>query len=146
MSGTVADLHIDDFCRDTARILVRLYSQFPRPQLLFVNEICGSADTDEFGMPGSRHLACFSTLLWLGDEGYLRYTETLRQEGLDQAVLSGRGLRLLCSRSAMPWLDPEQAASPGDSHVVQLRRALASGSSTQLQQTVQHLLGAAALD
>lgn len=138
----MADLHIDDFCRDTARILVRLYSQFPRPQLLFVDEICGSAETDEFGMPGSRHLACFSTLLWLGDEGYLRYTETLRQEGLDQAVLSGSGLRLLCSRSAMPWLGPEL----GDSHVVQLRRALAGGSSSQLQQTVQYLLGATARD
>jgi hypothetical protein len=138
----VADLHIDDFCRDTARILVRLYSQFPRPQLLFVDEICGSAETDEFGMPGSRHLACFSTLLWLGDEGYLRYTETLRQEGLDQAVLSGHGLRLLSSRSVMPWLGQEQ----GDSHVVQLRRVLASGSSSQLQQTVQYLLGATARD
>jgi hypothetical protein len=143
VSGAVADLHIDDFCRDTARTLVRLYSQFPRPQLLFVEEICGAAETDEFGLPGPRQQACFSALLWLADEGYLRYAETLRQEGLDQVVLTGRGLRLLCSRSAMPWLEGD---SPAENHLAQLRRALASGSSTQLQRTVHHLLGARVLD
>src|SRR5690606_28258940 len=106
--AAVADLHIDDFCRDTARILLRLWGQFPRPQLLFVEEICGATEPDEFGLPGARHLACFSTLLWLADEGWLRYGECLRQDGLDQAVLTERGLRLLCSRPQPPLADPAE--------------------------------------
>jgi hypothetical protein len=148
----VADLHIDDFYRDTARILLRLYGQFPRPQMVFAEEICGSAEPDEFGLPGPRHAACFSTLVWLAEQGYLRFEALIRREGLDQAVLTEKGFLLLASRvEELPWLEiaaddglPPSLLETSHSNVSQLRNALASGSSILLQRTVHHLLASAA--
>jgi hypothetical protein len=147
----MSDLHIGDFYRDTARILVRLYNQFPRPQMLFVEEICGAAEPDEFGLPGERHHACFSTLIWLAEERYLSYADTIHQAALDQVVLTERGFRLLSCRSQMPWLEetmadddlPPSLMAASHANVAQLRRALASGSSILLEQTVHQLLGTA---
>jgi hypothetical protein len=51
--------------------------------------------TDEFGVPGPRYLACFGTLLWLAEEGYLRYDEAIRMDGIDQAVLTARCFSVL---------------------------------------------------
>ena len=131
----MSDLHIDDFYRDTALILLRLYGTFPRPQMLFVEEICGSAEPDEFGMPQPRQQACFSAMLWLGQQDFLRYQSTLRQEGLDQAVLSERGFLLLASSTLpAPAVDALTDALPpslqldANSNVARLRRALQAGS------------------
>ncbi len=137
----MSDLHIDDFYRDTALILLRLYSLFPRPQILFVEDICGSGEPDEFGLPPVRQQACFGTMVWLGQQGYLRYDDTLRQEGLDQAVLTERGFLLLAASSplaaeVMPEsVDPELPESlqqAARSNAARLRRALQSRSSTAL--------------
>ncbi len=144
----MADLHIEDFYRDCGAILLQLYSLFPRPQVLYVDSICGPDDPDEFGLPSPRFAACFSTMVWLGDIGLLRYTERLRHEALEQAVLSERGFLLLSTHSPMPWLtpapDPDQLppllAQEALSHVSQLRRALASKASSYIGPTVQHLL------
>lgn len=68
----MSDINVDDFCKDAARALLFLYRAFPRPHTLFVEDLCGPDRVDEFGMHSDRHLACFSTLLWLADEGYLR--------------------------------------------------------------------------
>lgn len=129
----MSDLHIDDFYRDTALILLRLYGMFPRPQILFVEDICGSAEPDEFGMPPARQQACFSTMIWLGQHGFLRYEATLRQEGLDQATLTERGFLLLASSSLEPAEESDQTLPPSlqleaRSNVMRLRRALQSGS------------------
>lgn len=141
----MSDLHIDDFYRDTALILLRLYSLFPRPQILFVEDICGSAEPDEFGLPPARQQACFSTMVWLGQQGFLRYDATLRQEGLDQATLTERGFLLLASSTLQPVAGsdshlPESLRLEANSNVAQLRRALQAGSS-QINRCMLALLG-----
>lgn len=84
----MADIHVEEFYKDVAIALVQLYGAFPRRVNLFVEDIAGPDEPDEFGLHSKRHMACFGALLWLQEEGLLRYVDTIRQEALDQAVLS----------------------------------------------------------
>ena len=63
----MADLHIDDFYRDSAMILLRLYTTFPRKTVLYVDDICGPDAPDEFGLHSERHQSCFSAMTWLAE-------------------------------------------------------------------------------
>ena len=83
-------LNVDDFYKDTARALVALYNVFPRPVALYVEDIAGPDEPDEYGVHSHRHQACFATLVWMGEEGLLRYADTIKQEAIDQAVLTGK--------------------------------------------------------
>lgn len=152
----MADLHIDDFYKDVAAILLRLYSMFPRKQILFVDDVLRSQggkgeEPDEFGLPSARHLSCFSAMVWLGEENFLRYEAPIRQEALDQVVLTEKGFLLLSSRSEIPaMLDetsndnlPPSVMAASQTNIAQLRRALDSGSSIIIAQCVQHLLSTA---
>jgi len=133
----LSDIHIDDFYRDAAIALHRLYASFPRRIAVFVDEIAGPVTTDEFGVPGERFLACFGALLWLAEEGYLRYADTIRTEAIDQAVLTGRCFNALTARApgAVPD-DPTLPPSVRDEQSTRIRRlreALDSGSSTRVR-------------
>lgn len=135
----MADLHIEDFHQDVARILVALYNRFPQPAILFVSDLIGEHEPDAFGVPAPRQLACFSAMLWLAHEGFLRYADTIRQEGIDQACLSERAFVLL-SKPDSQQLDPELPASISRQRATlgqQLRDALNSGSSSAVYETVQ---------
>jgi hypothetical protein len=139
-------MNVDDFCKDVARALLVLLRVFPRPHALFVEDLCGPDQVDEFGMPSARHLACFGALLWLAEEGWLRYVDTIRQEALDQAVLTGRSFTLLAT--PMPGLSPVDAADLPDAvrlehqtHAHRLERALAERSSTRTRAAVLDLMG-----
>jgi hypothetical protein len=140
----MADLHIDDFYRDVAKIWLRLYKQFPRKTVLYVDDICGEHEPDEFGIPSDRVMGCFSTMLWLADEGYLRYDTPIRQEALDQAVLTERGFLLLSTRTTSGTDQhselPPSVAKAHQSHIKLLRDALKSGSSIEIQCCVEQLL------
>jgi hypothetical protein len=152
----MADLHIDDFYKDVALILIRLYGVFPRKHLLFVDEICGFEEPDEFGLPSARSAGCFSAMIWLGEQGYLQYEAPIRQEALDQTVLTEKGFLLLSSRSEMPPLHTEDNADTADvqlppsvmaeslTNIAQLRRAIGSNSSILIEQCVHYLLSKAA--
>lgn len=148
----MADLHIDDFYRDVALILLRLYGVFPRKHLLFVDDICGFEEPDEFGLPSARSQGCFSAMVWLGEQGYIQYEAPIRQEALDQAVLTEKGFLLLSSRSELqldatetdaPALPPSVMAQ-SLTNVAQLRRAIGSDSSILIEQCVHYLLSSAA--
>jgi hypothetical protein len=91
----LSGINIEEFFRDAAKVLSQLHSVFPHPNIIEVSDICGIEDTDEYGMHSPRHLACFATLLWLAEEGYIRFAETIRSEGIDQAVLTARCFVLL---------------------------------------------------
>lgn len=88
-------INTDEFFADAAKILTVLHGAFPQPIILQVDDICGAEETDEYGMHSSRYLACFSAMLWLAEEGYLRFGETVRTEAIDQAVLTARCFVLL---------------------------------------------------
>ncbi len=134
----MADIHLDDFYKDVARILLRLYRQFPRKSTLYVDDVCGACEPDEFGLPSERFLSCFSAMVWLADEGYLRFDSHIRQEALDQAVLTEKAFVRLSSRAETMVVEPEQELPPSlqraaQTSVNQLRQGIKSGSSALLQ-------------
>ncbi len=89
------DLQIDDFHKDAAGGLLPLYQAFPRKTALYVEDLIGREAPDEFGLPSKRHQSCLGALLWLAEEGYLRFANTIHYEAFDQAVLSEKAfLRL----------------------------------------------------
>ena len=89
------DLQVDDFYKDAAGGLLILYQAFPRKVALYVEDLIGQEELDEFGLPSRRHQSCLSALLWLAEEGYLRFESTIHHQALDQAVLTEKGfLRL----------------------------------------------------
>src|SRR5262245_56124675 len=139
----MSDIHVDDFFKDAALTLNRLYLSFPRPVAVFVEDICGPVTTDEFGIPGDRFLACFSTFLWLAEESYLRYTDTIRQEAVDQAVLTGRCFNVLTMTA--PDAEPDGTLPPSvrtehASNIHRIRDALKSGSSIRVRAVMTHIM------
>lgn len=129
----MADLHIDDFYRDCAMVLNTLYQAFPRKASVFVEDIIGHDEPDEFGLHSRRHLACFSAMLWLADEGHLRYESVIRQEAIDQAVLTGPMFALLSAA----------ATTTQQSRVLGIRAALQAQSSLAIERVMVELMQAA---
>lgn len=129
------DLQIDEFYKDAASALLMLYQAFPRKVALYVEDLIGREEPDEFGLPSKRHQGCLSALLWLADEGYLRYDSTIAYDALDQAVLSEKGF-LRLSRSLGPHLvDPQLPPSVQRVHASlahQLRQALQQQDSEHI--------------
>ncbi len=149
----MADIHIADFYKDAARVLVQLYNQFPRPTMLFVEDIAGPDTPDEFGLHSPRHQACLSTMLWLAQSGYLGYETLVRQEAIDQAVLTQRGFTLLATplpvqnivgfdtgpEEDTPTLDSTEAAASAANGAQMLRDVLKLGSSMAIEQVMLEL-------
>ena len=123
------DLQIDDFYKDAAGGLLLLYQAFPRKMALYVEDLIGREEPDEFGLPSKRHQACLGALLWLAEEGYLRFESTIAYDALDQAVLTEKGF-LRLSRGIPHALREGEALPPSVRRVhatlaFQLREALA---------------------
>ncbi len=145
----MTDINVEEFFKDSAKILTTLYLVFPRRHTLFVADICGPEEPDEFGMHSERYLSCLGTLLWLGEEGYLRFEETIRFEAIDQAILTGRCFTLLScpartttefgpltTDSTMPRSEQlEQSAT-----IQHIRHALSERSSTMLRVVMMDLM------
>ncbi len=142
----MSDINIDDFFKDAAIALVQLYGMFPRRHALFVEDVCGPDETDEFGMHSDRYLACFGTLLWLGEEGYVRYEHSIRQDAIDQAVLTARCFTVLATpapRPTPPDTDcnlPESIRVEQSTTINRLRAALKARSSPQLRAEMVELM------
>ena len=141
----MADLHIEDFYRDVAKIFLQLYAVFPRKSILYVEDISGPDEPDEFGLHHPRFQACFSTMVWLSEHGYLAFDAPIGQEALDQVVLTRRSFLLLSSRSDLALSKPPREPAPSvsehsRSNIAQLRSALASASSLQIRECVDYML------
>ncbi|WBA80550.1 MULTISPECIES: hypothetical protein [Endozoicomonas] len=96
------DIHIDEFYQDCVKTLVQLYNSFPRLTTLYVDDLITNAGTDEYGIPNRRHKACFDAMLWLASEGYIRYQDTIRQDALDQVVLTEKSFLRLSLPTTAP--------------------------------------------
>lgn len=129
----MSDLQIDDFYRNCGLILNRLYRTFPQKTILYVEDISGPDEPDEFGLHCQAFVQGFSAMLWLADENYLRYEETIRQEALDQAVLSQRGFLMLSARSTLQEHN-------GKLNIDILRKALKARDSNAVEKIVQSML------
>ena len=106
----MSDLHIDEFYADAAKALLTLHRVFPRPMVLYVEDICGPDEPDEYGVHSPRHQSCLAAIMWLGEEGYIRFTETIRTEAVDQAVLTGRCFAALHSEAPVPSAEASDAS------------------------------------
>lgn len=125
------DVNIDDFYRDMATVLLALYQQFPRKITLYVDDICGPDEVDDFGLHSPRYLSALGAMVWLGDEGYIRYEQIAREEALDFACLSQKGF----SKLIRP-LD-------GSTLAQQLHNARSAGDTLTLRRLIeQHILSA----
>jgi len=144
----MADIHVEEFYRDVAVALSMLYSAFPRRVNLFVEDIAGPDEPDEFGLHSKRHMACFGALLWLAEEGLLRYVDTIRQEALDQAVLT-REAFIRLSSPAPESLARQTGAVPENedalpplvrqdlfTYIYLIRQALKNGNSAHINSVV----------
>lgn len=97
------DVHIDDFFKDCAVILLHGFKYFPTKQTLYVEDICGPDNADEFGLHSPRHLAALGAIIWLKEEGYIRFSEMDHQESVDEFVLAGKAFtRLLTADTTDP--------------------------------------------
>ena len=85
------DLHIIDFGKDVCRILLMLHRQFPRQQELYIGDLIGFEEPDEYGLYSKRHESCLQTLIWLKTEGWIRFNSIVRREAVDQCVLTQQG-------------------------------------------------------
>lgn len=148
----MADIHIEEFYKDTAIALVQLYNAFPRRVNLFVEDIAGPDQPDEFGLHSRRHMACFGSLLWLSEEGLLRYVDTIRQEALDQAVLtqtafsrlSAPASEALVTQNAPEALQSSEELPPSvrddfATHIHIIRAALRHGNSAHISQVMREI-------
>ena len=143
----MSDFHIEEFYHDIGLILSRLYASFPRRSQVYVEEISGADNVDEYGMHSERHLSCFSAIIWLKDHGYIDYECTVRQESADQAVLSQKSFLLLSSQSTITFDDdrsyenlPPYAQKKAITHINILRKALKSQSAINISKVVFHLM------
>ncbi|MGL4317593.1 MAG: hypothetical protein ACRCTL_13415 [Pseudomonas sp.] len=137
------DLQIDEFYKDAAAGMLLLYQAFPRKVGLYVEDLIGREEPDEFGLPSKRHQSCLGALLWLAEEGYLRFDSTIAYEALDQAVLSEKGF-LRLSRAVPHALPAGTTQTPSVRRVQatlawQLREALAQQSSERVARLTRHL-------
>ncbi len=139
----MTDSHIDDFYRDAGLVLKKLYRAFPRKIAIYVEDISGPDEPDEYGLHSNRYLACLSTMVWLAEQGYLTYESTIRQEAIDQAVLTHRGFTLLSSHYPFDPASHTQPTVAGDkalhSNIAALRGALKSCSAPELATVMRHL-------
>ncbi len=89
------DVHIDDFWKDCAAILLSGMRIFPRTQTLYIEDISGPDTVDEFGLHSDRHLAALGALQWLHDENYVRYGNLHRQDSVDDFALTSKSFTCL---------------------------------------------------
>ena len=142
----MTDIHISDFNRDVATILIRLYNQFPRKTTLYVEDISGYEEPDEFGLHSDRYLSCLGAMLWLSDEGFIRYESVVKQEAIDQAIITNPCFVTLNTACNNPIKGSIEAGAPASISqtksliVNQLRKGLKSGSSNTLESIVHELL------
>jgi hypothetical protein len=133
------DLHIEDFNKDSARVLVFLYNYFPRKMEIYIEDISGPDEVDDYGLHSERHLSCMSAIIWLAEEGLIRYESLVKQESFDQTVLTKKSYTLL-SNLVKKDLDPDQTSDLPPSvlrsrhtRIAALKHALKSKSSEKLK-------------
>lgn len=162
-TALMADINVENFYRHIAKILHILYTHFPTRAALYVDEVAGVDEPDEYGLHSPTYTAGFFAMLWLADEGFIRYADTIRQDGIDQAFLTHKAFLILThttddmilselgsfddKHGNVVSLQPAEDISPSLKEeqmlvINQLRAALRSGSSIAVNKVVKHILRA----
>ena len=162
-TSEMADINVENFYRHIAKILNILYTHFPTRAALYVDEVAGVDEPDEYGLHSPTYTAGFFAMLWLADEGFIRYADTIRQDGIDQSFLTHKAFLILTQTTEemiveasgsldgptgnVVNLQPAEDISPSLKEermlvINQLRGALRSGSSIAINKVVNHILRA----
>lgn len=157
----MADINIENFYKHIGKILSILYAAFPTKTPIYVDEVAGIDAPDEYGLHSPDYTSGFFALIWLGDEGYLRYADTIRQDGIDQAALTHKAFLRLTQISDPIYVAPLMPSEETDTKPIdpcqdenlspsliedhklvinQLRSALRGGDSIAITKVVQHIL------
>jgi len=147
------DIHIEEFYHDSFVVLHTLYQAFPKKCNVFVEDIAGPDQPDEYGLHSDRFQCCFGAMLWLEIEGFIRFESTLRQEAIDQASLTMKGLALASTLCQDPIINDitlrivsdqpnisNHGGLAGRPNIESLKYIMKHGTSTQLALAMQHLL------
>ena len=160
----MADINVENFYRHIAKILHILYTHFPTRAALYVDDVAGIDEPDEYGLHSPTYTAGFFAMLWLAEEGFIKYADTIRQDGIDQAFLTHRAFLILTrptETAIVEYLNPADQDPNGNVVSIQpaedispslkeekklvinqLRDALGSGSSIAINKVVDHILRA----
>ena len=155
----MADINIENFYQHLAKVLSILYATFPTKSPVYVDDVAGIDEPDEYGLHSPNYTAGFYAIIWLADEGYIRYSDTIRQDGVDQAALTHKAFLKLTQISDPIYVEPVYSRdetnvvslSPAEQMspsvveeqklvINQLRSALRSGDSIAITKVVQHIL------
>jgi len=98
----MADINIENFYRHIAVALNLLYSNFPSKFALYVDEVAGIDEPDEYGLHSPRYTSGFFALLWLEEEGYMRFADTIREDAITPGAAQWLVPRRQQSHSAHP--------------------------------------------
>ncbi|MBS05333.1 MAG: hypothetical protein CMQ24_21890 [Gammaproteobacteria bacterium] len=155
----MADINIEKFYQHIGKILSILYAEFPSKTPLYVDDVAGIDTPDKYGLHSPTYTAGFFAMIWLAEEDFLRYSDTIHQDGIDQACLTSKAFLRLTAPADPIYVEPE-----GDQKVVslhggdrteslppsvieerslvinQLRSALRARSSIALTKVVSHIL------
>jgi len=141
------DIHIEEFYLDATRILSQLYQAFPKKANVFVEDISGPDTPDDYGLHCDRYQSCFGAMIWLEQEQFIRFESTMRQDAIDQALLTQKGLRLMASICKDEYINqitdailPKITGLKGLPNIDSLKHIKKHGTSSQLGLAVQHLL------
>lgn len=143
----IDDLHIDDFHKDVALTLVYLYDCFPRKMEVYIEDISGIDDIDDYGLHSNRHLACMSAIIWLAEEALIRYEALVKQESFGQSVLTKKSYILLSSLIKQELSAeekesdiPESVLRSRHTRIAAIKNALKSKSSEQLKSVISEFI------
>lgn len=143
----MGDIHIEEFYHDIGLILSRLYASFPRRTIIYVEDISGEDTPDEYGLHSQRHMSCLSAMVWLKHEGYVDFESTIKQEAIDQAVLTEKSFLILNGQANISIGEesnssdlPPYLAQQAISNINLLRRALKSRAAIPISQIVFHIM------
>ena len=111
---------------------------------MFVEDIAGPDNEDEFGLHSQRHMACFSSINWLAESGYLVFQDTIRQDAMDQVVLTHKAFTLMSSPSkeqnpAVSKEMPDLVQQSLSSNAALLRQGIKAESTYQINKLMQTL-------
>lgn len=133
------DVNIDDFYHDIGIILLSLFQQFPRKVSLFIDDISGPDEMDEFGLHSPRYLSAIGALMWLHDEGYIRYLDIIKQESAEECTLTQKAfVKLIKPNLSKDKLAKANSIEKRESTLAfQIQQALREQSSIDMQRIIE---------
>ena len=135
------DINIDDFYKDIAITLLSLYQQFPRKVSLYIEDLVGPDEVDEFGLHSQRYLSCIGAIMWLLDEGYIRYTQITHQENIEDCTLTQKGFNKLIRVNLASKDNANSVEKQRSTLAHQLHIAVKEQSSISIRELIEsHLL------